>query len=123
MIAWIDASPCQRDCHDRTAGRLALLVLQGLGPAWRLRFPLPVRFLNLVLGKALLCTVEVAFSPATKRRVPGRRCSAGGSAVAWSGEVALERFEMAVIGQVEVQRGEGDIAFGQGSDIRVGRGL
>mgnify|MGYP000268298085 CR=1 FL=1 len=80
-------------------------------------------FFELGSGKTLLCIAEVAFSPATERRAPGRRFCASGSAVAWSAEVALQRFEMAIIGQVEMQRGNGDVAFGQGGDVGIGSGL
>jgi hypothetical protein len=101
----------------------AALVPGESPPACGLRFPLPVRSFEPGSANTLLCTAEVAFSPATEWRAPGPRFSVNGSSVAPNTEVALKRLEMAVIGQVEMQRGNGDVAFSQGGDIRVGRGL
>ncbi len=63
---WVVAVLCQRDCRKPAADRRALLVSQGSGPACALRFPLPVRSFEPGSANTLLCTAEVAFSPATE---------------------------------------------------------
>jgi|GEM_PF-3944780 len=111
-------------CSPNHDGLTPAALVPGESPsACGLRFPLPVRSFEPGSANPLLCTAEVAFSPATEWRAPGPRFSVNGSSVAPNTEVALKRLEMAVIGQVEMQRGNGDVAFSQGGDIRVGRGL
>ena len=111
-------------CSPNHGGLTPAALVPGESPsACGLRFPLPVRSFEPGSANTLLCTAEVAFSSATEWRTPEPRFSVNGSSVAPDTEVALKRLEMAVIGQVEMQRGNGDVAFSQGGDIRVGRGL